>query len=143
MMAFSAVIEPLRAANALAERRLYDWIVVAPDAGDVAASNGISVSPDYTAANAPAADYIVVCSGGDAERLTARRPITWIRRSLRKGGHVGSVADGAFYLAKAGLLDGYACTLHWQSQPAFAEAFPRIALARDLYVIDRDRFTSP
>jgi transcriptional regulator GlxA family with amidase domain len=52
------------------------------------------------------------------------------------------VADGAFYLARAGLLDSYQCTLHWRSQPAFAEAFPHIPLVRSVYVIDRTRFTS-
>jgi len=142
MMAFSAVIEPLRAANAIAERRLYDWTVVATEGSEIVASNGIPIRPNHTVDDAPAADYIVVCSGGDADRLTARRPLTWIRRNLRRGAHVGSVADGAFYLARAGLLDDYACTLHWQSQPAFVEAFPGIALARRLYVIDRTRFTS-
>ncbi len=142
MMAFSAVIEPLRAANTLAGRQLYDWIVVAPEGAMVFASNGIPFKSNCSVENAPSADYIVVCSGGDADRLTAQRPLTWIRRNLRKGAHIGSVADGAFYLARAGLLDEHACTLHWQSQPAFAEAFPHIALVGRLYVIDRKRFTS-
>lgn len=142
MMAFSAVIEPLRAANTLASRTLYAWSVVANEAAPVVASNGIAITPDFSVEEAPPVDYIVVCSGGDADRLTAERPLTWIRRNLRKGAHIGSVADGAFYLARAGLLDGYACTLHWRSQPAFVEAFPHIALQRRLYVIDRNRFTS-
>lgn len=141
MMAFSAIIEPLRAANAVAERKLYEWSIVA-GAAEVVASNGIAIRPDFSVENAPPADYTVVCSGGDADRLTAQRPLNWIRRNLRKGGSIGSVADGAFYLARAGLLDDYACTLHWQSQPAFVEAFPHIALERRLYVIDRTRFTS-
>ena len=50
--------------------------------------------------------------------------------------------DGAFYLARAGLMDGFACTLHWQSQPAFKEKFADITLKPDIYVIDRSRFTS-
>ena len=80
MMAFSAVIEPLRAANAMAERRLYDWTVVASGAAEVVASNGIAITPDYSVENAPAADYIVVCSGGDADRLTGDASrLTWIR----------------------------------------------------------------
>src|SRR5262249_695060 len=142
MMAFSAVVEPLRAANAIAARPLYEWIIVGPDEGVVVASNGVAVAPHFSAPRAPAADYILVCSGADADRLTARKPPSWIRKSLRLGAHIGSVADGAFYLARAGLLDGYACTLHWQSQPAFAEAFPDIRLARRIFVIDRTRFTS-
>jgi transcriptional regulator GlxA family with amidase domain len=142
MMAFSAVIEPLRAANAITSKKLYEWIIVGPDDGLVVASNGIAVAPHFSVGDAPTAEYIVVCSGGDADRLAAKKPLSWIRRSLRLGAHVGSVADGAFYLARAGLLDGYACTLHWQSQPAFVEAFPHIQLVRRIFVIDRTRFTS-
>src|SRR5262245_21184260 len=142
LMAFSAVVEPLRAANTIASRQLYTWSIVGPDEGAVVASNGIAVTPHFSAVNAPTTDYIVVCSGGDADRLTAKKPLSWIRRNLRLGANIGSVADGAFYLARAGLLDDYACTLHWQSQPAFTEAFPHIRLERRIFVIDRNRFTS-
>ena len=142
MMAFSAVIEPLRAANVLAGKDLYQWSVVGSSDGPIVASNGISVSPNFAARNAPSTDYIVVCSGGDADRLSAEEPLNWIRKNLRRGAHLGSVADGAFYLARAGLLDNYSCTLHWRSQPAFVEAFPHISLVRRIYVIDRSRFTS-
>lgn len=142
LMAFSAVIEPLRAANAIADRKLYEWIIVGPEEKNIVASNGVAVSAHFVAANAPSADYIVVCSGGDADRVTARKATSWIRRCLRLGAHVGSVADGAFYLARAGLLDNHLCTLHWQSQPAFAEAFPHIKLERSIYVVDRKRFTA-
>lgn len=142
LMAFSAVMEPLRAANLLADRPLYDWTVVANDAGPLSASNGLRITPDHDAADAPDADRIVVCSGGDADNLTADRALSWIRRRLRAGAALGSVADGAFFLARAGLLDGHACTLHWTSQPAFREAFPRIEMRQDLFVIDRGRFTA-
>lgn len=142
MMAFSAVIEPLRAANRLAGEEHYQWSIVGSEEGIIRASNGIAVTPDFSAQTAPLADYIVVCSGGDADRLEATQPLNWIRKNLRSGGAVGSVADGAFYLGRAGLLDGFSCTLHWQSQPAFVEAFPDLTLERSIYVIDRTRFTS-
>ena len=142
MMAFSAVIEPLRAANALDAEPGYSWSTVALDGRLVTASNGIAIKPDFSVADDPAADFIVVCSGGNADQLTAQQPIKWIRKNLRRGAHLGSVADGAFYLARSGLLDGHACTLHWRSQPAFVEAFPQIDLRRTIYVIDRTRFTS-
>src|SRR5262244_4222349 len=142
MMAFSAVIEPLRAANALGADPGYSWNTVALDGRLVTASNGIGIKPDFSVADDPAADFIVVCSGGDADQLTAQQPIKWVRKNLRRGAHLGSVADGAFYLARAGLLDDHACTLHWRSQPAFVEAFPHIELRRSVYVIDRTRFTS-
>jgi len=142
MMAFSAVIEPLRAANTISAKKLYEWIIVGLDENPVVASNGIPITPHFSARLAPLVDYIVVCSGGDADKISAESPLNWMRKNLRNGAHVGSVADGAFYLGRAGLLDGYACTLHWRSQPAFAEAFPALALARSIYIIDRTRFTS-
>jgi transcriptional regulator GlxA family with amidase domain len=142
MMAFSSVIEPLRAANILARRACYRWITVGLSSDRIQASNGVAIDPAHSVEDAPVVDRIVVCSGGDADHLVAERAVAWIRRSLREGAHLGAVADAAFFLARAGLLDGHACTLHWTSQPAFAEAFPEIELRRDLYVIDRRRFTS-
>lgn len=142
MMAFSSVIEPLRAANVLAKKEHYRWIIVGAGQGTVAASNGVVIQPDFSVHGAPKVDRVVVCSGGDADHVVADAAVTWIRKCLRSGAHIGAVADAAFFLARAGLLDGHACTLHWTSQAAFAEAFPDIELRRDLYVIDRKRFTS-
>lgn len=142
LMAFSSVIEPLRAANTLSGRCCYSWITVGPDDAKVRASNGINIEPDFGVRNAPSVDRIVVCSGGDADHLVAEDAMAWIRRNLRAGADLGSVADAAFLLARAGLLDGHACTLHWTSQPAFREAFPGLDMKRDLYVIDRRRFTA-
>lgn len=142
LMAFSSIIEPLRAANTLAGRRCYSWITVASSEERVKASNGIDIQPDFSAQHAPVVDRIVVCSGGDAEHLVAGDEMAWIRKNLRAGAHLGAVADAAFFLARKGLLDGHACTLHWTSQPAFREAFPQLDMRSDLYVIDRRRFTS-
>lgn len=142
MMAFSSVIEPLRAANVLAKKPRYHWIIVGVSEGSVEASNGIAIQPGFFVHDAPKVDRIVVCSGGDADHVVAANAVSWIRKNLRNGAHIGAVADAAFFLARAGLLDGHACTLHWTSQAAFSEAFPDIELRRDLYVIDRKRFTS-
>ena len=142
MMAFSSVIEPLRAANVLAKKQCYSWVIVGATEGQVEASNGVVIQPGFFVEDAPKVDRIVVCSGGDADHVVADNAVSWIRKSLRSGAHIGAVADAAFFLARAGLLDGHACTLHWTSQAAFIEAFPEIELRRDLYVIDRRRFTS-
>ena len=142
LMAFSSVMEPLRAANLLAGKRCYSWTTVGMTADKVFASNGVGIDPDHSVRTAPVVDRIVVCSGGDADHVVAEEALIWIRKSLRSGAHIGAVADAAFFLARAGLLDGYSCTLHWTSQAAFREAFPNLDMQRDLYVIDRRRFTS-
>lgn len=142
LMAFSSVIEPLRAANILARKPCYSWITVGLREDKVFASNGVAIEPDHAVRTAPPVDRIVVCSGGDADHVVAEDAVVWIRKNLRAGAHIGAVADAAFFLARAGLLDGHSCTLHWTSQAAFAEAFPDLDMRRDLYVIDRRRFTS-
>lgn len=142
MMAFSSVVEPLRAANVLAGRDCYSWMTVGLTKDKLFASNGVGFEPNHAARDAPLVDRIVLCSGGDAEQIVADEALVWIRRNLRAGAEIGAVADAAFILARAGLLDGHACTLHWTSQPAFQEAFPHLELRRDLYVLDRKRFTS-
>lgn len=101
LMAFSSVIEPLRAANTLSGRRCYSWLTVA--AGEkISASNGIGIEPDFHVRNAPEVDRIVVCSGGDAEHLVADEEMAWIRKNLRAGAQLGAVADAAFFLARKG-----------------------------------------
>lgn len=141
MMAFTSVVEPLRAANLLAGRPLYRWTVISEDGKPILPSSGIGVMAGASIRDKQALDAVVVCTGGEAHSFDRPRVFGWLRRVARGGAHMGAVADGSFLLARAGLLDGYRCTVHWQGQPAFAESFPGVDLSRDLYVIDRTRFT--
>lgn len=142
MMAFSALVEPLRAANQISGKVIYKWMVTGAGDKPILASSGFSLLPTMPFSVEMKVDRIVVCSGGDGDRLDASTEIKWIREMLRKGAALGAVADASFVLARAGLLDGYRCTIHWTSQPAFAESFPNIQLERSLFVIDRNRFTA-
>src|SRR5215475_4123150 len=73
MMAFSSVIEPLRAANILARRQCYRWNTIGLSRDKIRASNGVTVEPSHAVDDAPVADRIVICSGGDADHLVAER----------------------------------------------------------------------
>jgi transcriptional regulator GlxA family with amidase domain len=54
---------------------------------------------------------------------------------------LGGVSGGPYALARAGLLNGRRCTIHWEHFPAFVEEFPHLNATRSLFVIDRDRLT--
>jgi transcriptional regulator GlxA family with amidase domain len=140
LMSYASAIEPLRAANHLSGRALYAWRNVA--AGAVAqASNGTSIVADHRIGESVAFDLLLVCAAGDPVDLDDGRTFRWLRQLAHKGVRLGGVSAGPYILAKAGLLAGYRCTLHWEHVPAVLEDFPNLNLTRSLYEIDRDRLT--
>lgn len=143
MMAFSAALEPLRAANRLAETSLYEWTLCSTDGNAVSASNGISVGVQRPVAALERPDMLLVCVGLDALALTLAHPRLkgQLRQLASHGCLVGGVSGGSFPLAEAGLLDGRRCTVHWEYAELFARRYPRVRLVPDLFVVDEGVFT--
>ena len=141
LMSFASAVEPLRAANILAGRKLYEWFHVSTAADAIVASNRLSVASDYTIEDRIRYDTVLVCAGGNPASFNDVRTMAWLRRIARSGCAVGGVSGAPFILAKAGLLDGYRCTIHWEHLPAFTEAFPDLIPTRTLFEIDRGRLT--
>jgi transcriptional regulator GlxA family with amidase domain len=141
LMSFASAVEPLRAANILAGRTLYEWSHISTGAGAIAASNGLSVTADHTIADKIKFDTVLVCAGGNPAAFDDAKAIAWLRRLARSGCEIGGVSGGPFILARAGILDGVRCTIHWEHLPAFTEAFPDLVSTRTLFEIDRGRLT--
>jgi len=144
MIAFTAAVEPLRLANRMSGRELYRWKLYSTDGAPVRASNGIALMPDAPLARSAEGgklDAIVVCGGIDVQHFEDKPAIAALRRAERQGIQLGAVCTGSHVLAKAGLLDGYRCTIHWENLDSFTEAFPEIEVSTDLFEIDRGRFT--
>lgn len=141
MIAFAAAIDPLRLANRAARRPLYSWRTASEGGEPVAASNGCAITTDMRLEDVPRDASIVVCAGLEVKEAVTRPVLTWLRRQSRLGIHIGSVCTGAYILARAGLLDGKRCTIHWENQASFAEEFPDTELHNLLYVTDENIFT--
>lgn len=141
MLAFTSAIEPLRSANDLHQGPLYEWVIVAPDSKPVVASNGVEILSQCRPDELKGVDKIVVCGGVDTYRFHDAELFAWLRRQARSGVSVGAISDATYVLARAGLLDGYRCTIHWRYLEAFREEFPDLEVTGELFEIDRDRFT--
>lgn len=141
LMSFASAIEPLRAANMLAGRALYEWFYISTGASVSVGSNGLSVAADYRITDELRYDTVLVCAGGNPAAFDDHATLAWLRKIARTGCQIGGVSGGPFILAKAGVLDGYRCTIHWEHLPAFIEAFPHIDTTRTLFEIDRGRLT--
>ena len=141
MMAFASAIEPLRSANRARGEKLFEWRLYSRDGAPVRASNGIDISVHGAVDDGTAVDLLLVCAGtrdaGAGDVALAK----WLRGLARSGTSIGSISLGAYALARAGLLDGRRCALHWESLAAFAEQFPRIRTTTDIFVVDGDRRT--
>lgn len=142
MMAFSAAIEPLRAANRASERRLFEWHLASVDGHAVMASNGISISVHQPLELLMKTDMLVVCSGLEPAQFARRHKIHHhLRRLARHGSMVGAISTGSFILAEAGLLADRRCTVHWEFAESFSAQYPALKVSRDLFVVDGDVFT--
>lgn len=141
MMAFAAAVEPLRAANRMSGHALYSWHLLTKDGAPVAASNGIVLSPESSIAEARHLTTMFVCAGLDVHLYRDKEVFSWLRRLARNGVHIGALCSASHILARAGLLEGYRCTIHWENLLGFSEEFPDIDVSADLFEIDRNRFT--
>jgi transcriptional regulator GlxA family with amidase domain len=141
MIAFTGAIEALRLANRTSGQALYQWSLFSVDGRPVKASNGIALHPDGDLEAANRFDTVAVCSGTDVQRFQDRALVSWLRRMARQGADIGALCTGSYILARAGLLDGYRCTIHWENLAGFFEDFPDIEVSSELFEIDRNRFT--
>ncbi|MCB1370488.1 MAG: GlxA family transcriptional regulator [Rhodobacteraceae bacterium] len=142
LIAFACAIEPLRLANRMAGRRLYEWRVVTADGGPVTASNGVTLQADGPMAELTRDATIMVVGGLNVKSAVSRPVLTWLRREARRGLAVGALCNGAQVVAQAGLLDGRRCTIHWENRDGFEEEFPQVNLSQNIFVIDRDRYSA-
>ena len=136
-----AAIDVMRHANRLSRRNLYSWTTYSSDGGSVRASNGLVLNTERIPVGDVVPDSVFVCGGFNPERFKDPSVFKWLRSLARCGVRLGAVTTGAYVLARAGLLNGYACTIHWENAASFAADFPDIELRNNLYVIDRDRYS--
>ncbi|MCJ2017712.1 helix-turn-helix domain-containing protein [Methylobacterium sp. E-065] len=146
-------VEVLRIAGAVQDRIAFDLRYAAPQ-GSIRSSIGLDLRGAGPLPPEIAPGTVVLLPGATEHPLGPARDhaadeaveaeiVAWLRAAIRPGHTVVTVCEGALLAARAGLLDGYACTTHHGSCARLRVAAPRAnVLENRLFVQDRDRFSS-
>jgi transcriptional regulator GlxA family with amidase domain len=143
---FSGFVDALRIAadDADRSRQLHcRWTILGADRTPARSSCGVEITPWETFGDTLAFDYTVVVGGlvRGHERID-KRTLNYLKRVDESGGSLIGVCTGSFALARAGLMKGYRCCVHWRHLRDYIEAFPDHPVTADtLYLIDTRRIT--
>ena len=141
MIAVVNAVEPLRMANLVTGKSVYDWTFASLDGKPTLASNGMQLAPTIPVAEIAAVDVVFVCGGVNIRDAISPSLLAALRRLHKRRLALGALCTGGYALAEAGLLDGYHATIHWENLSALREQFPRVLMSDQLFTIDRDRLT--
>ena len=127
-----------------AEESAFTMFTVSETVRPVRASGGLMIVPDFSIADAPQPDLIVVPhfdQPSPASRVTSGVH-AWIRQAHEQAALTMSVCTGAFQLAKTGLLDGIPMTTNKLASDNFARSFPEIDLKRGPRFVEAGRIAT-
>jgi len=136
MLSMSAAVEPLRIANRLSQRILYEWSFYSQDRLPVRASNHIEVAATRDMSDTAGLDALIVVAGIDVNDHDDPNLSKWLRRLSRQSITLGSTSTGSLLLARAKLLHQSPCTIHWENIDSFKEEFPLLNITGELYEMD-------
>ena len=125
----------------------YDVLIASAGGDSIVLTSGARVATRRLASIRPQADDTVLVVGGADRALdeaASNQVLTgWLLRASRIVRRIGSVCDGAFIIARAGLLDGKRAATHWSSCDRLGRAYPRIEVDREaIFVHDGRVWTS-
>ena len=138
----ASTLDPLRSANRHLGSDSYRWRVVSPDGRAVPLTCGIELPSNGPLSAAEGADALIVIAGFQQWQGATQPLIRSLARMSPRFAAVGGIDAGAWVLARAGLLNGYKATVHWEDHEDFAAAHPGVDVQPSRFVLDRNRFTA-
>ena len=112
---------------------------VAPGKAPILSQGVLRVQADYSVADAPTPDILVLPGGQSRGFTRSDAGMAWVRKVAARNELSMSVCSGAFILAQLGLLDGRPATTHWGAVPGLRSAFPKVKVKTDVRFVDDGR----
>ncbi len=148
LLGFSGFIETLRQASDLGDvgRSAWaSWTIMARDPAPVSSSCGASIIPGSGWLETADFSYLVLV-GGRLSGAEASRPELrdYLVRAAGRNITIVGLSSAVFVLARAGLLRGRRCVVHWPHYQEFKTTFPEARpVVDEIFVEDRGVITCP
>ncbi|EJN19391.1 transcriptional regulator containing an amidase domain and an AraC-type DNA-binding HTH domain [Pseudomonas sp. GM78] len=141
--AFTQVLDTLVTANLL-RPQLFTSRTFGMSDGEVVSDLGLVIRPDsqIDCAAIKDLDLLVICGGYRTELKASEELTALLAKAAELGVSLAGLWNGAWFLGRAGLLEGYRCAVHPEHRPALAEFCKATQVSSEPYVIDRDRLTA-
>lgn len=128
--------------NSRDDRPLFNVFTVGRSTAPVRARAGLKVDPDFSIADHPHIDCLVVPGGVVTAELEKPDVIRWISDQSVPQRVVTAVCTGAFLLVKTGKLAGKQVTTHWEDIDDLKEMFPSVDVLSTLRWVDEGAFVT-
>jgi putative intracellular protease/amidase len=117
----------------------FDVYTVSVNTNPITTSMGMEVVPKFSLETAPQADVLLI-PGGNVDWAQGNPAIIkWIQDKSKNAEYVLSVCNGAFILAKTGLLDGLSATTFYGLIDSFVPFAPKTRVVRDQRYVDNGK----
>ena len=128
---FQAVLNPSRRGT-MENVQVFQLYTVSGSTKPIHVSGGMQIIPDYTFADAPEPNVVVVPGTSETPGM-----LDWIRKMTTRSDVVMSVCVGGVLLAKAGLLDGKK-SASFGSYIDLQRQYPDVRFLRDMRYVQSD-----
>lgn len=117
----------------------FEVYTVAASRAPVTISGGMKILPQYSFADAPQGDVVVIPGGAVDDVMMDDATLNWIKAQSGKAQHVMSVCNGAFILAHTNLLDGVTATTTSGNIRSLRHHSPGTTVVRNKRVADNGK----
>ncbi|CAN7574604.1 GlxA family transcriptional regulator [Rhizobium sp. LjRoot98] len=142
IMSLASVLDPIRAANRVAGKTLFDWKILSPDGEPVLLTCGVVIAVAGAFSARVQGDCLLIIGGFNLERHAQKPFIASLQASARHFSVVAGIESGCWLLARCGLINGRTATAHWEELEDFALTFPDVSVKADRFVTDGKFWTS-
>lgn len=144
LAALSNAVDVLVTANLISATPMIEFSYCSLSTQTVRSDIGLEIQAEHSVEQIYATNYdmLIVCGGYRTPLKPHAGLNTLITQAANRQRWIGSLWNGVYHIANAGLLNDKSCTAHPDNTALLAELFPKTSVCHKPYVIDGHYFSS-